>query len=1699
MLTPNLFRRLMTKALRQQPTNSIRANNPALGVEGLEDSSPDSRRSTQTWRVHQLPLSLERLEDRLAPATLTLTNGVLNYLAGAGINNALAVSQNPNKITFMDSAEVITTAISGSTGSGTNTVTVPAGGVVGIAISLLDGNDTLTVGSSAQAVTAPISYDGGLGTDTLTLMGGTATADTYSPGPAPGSGTNTLVIGGVTEAVTFQNLEPVVDLVAGPLVVNGTNADNAINYTQGSTAARGLVSVDNQEAIEFGNKTTLTINGLAGNDTINLNNPNTPTGLTGIAVNGGDPTGGAGDTLIVNGTTAADTVTIAPTAADAATVTGLGPTVTATTVEHLTYNGQGGNDTLIYNTPSNGNAGCNLVYTPGGNPDAGTITAIQVGGAALMPLTFSNLGGAGAVSFTTSNAGGRTDRLNVQGSPNAVGETFTVTPASGGAVQVSRQNGSNNLVTLPISTASVNNLELDGLGGNDVFNLTGTPGGLPFTNGIVVNDGATVNLNRAVGPVTVNLGDNTPNSPNPNTVITGYGAPVTLIGVDTANLDAGGNTLTATPTRQNDNTIYTPTGATAGTFYDDVGSGNNLVPNTVFNIANVAGNFMVFNDPGGNADQVTIRATAARDLIEISQGPGIAQVLANNVTPLLPVQLGISAEILNAVGLGGENTFQVIPAPGIAGQAQDNLLINIDGGTTGANNALVLGGSFGATPATLGANVFVVVNKSPEVNSGTVRAFTSAIANPDINYTNVQVVTANVSGGSGNPNLLVMGPDLNEPNEQLGTATFLGSAPTIQIQHAAIFTKSGELPGVPADNDFYRVVALTTGIVDFQVFFRTFSPALLPAGGNLSLAVLDAAGNVIGTPSAGSTRIRIPAVAGQSYYLHVVGGDAAVVNGYDATIINTDGLLLDDTLPNVTIRVDPTDSTRVQVLDTATATVLLTYVNGPANTIRVIGDGSNNTVTVDSSNGLVNAPISFDGGGGSNTLVLTQTGGATQTSDVYSPGPPPGQGTSVITGPSGTQTVSFRNLSPVLDNVPAATATVNGTAADNAVNYTQGPGGGVFTGTTGLVTVDDQESYEFNNKDNLVINGLAGSDTINLNNPTRPPGSTPGGLKNITVDVGDPTASDTLIVNGIAGGGAATRDQLVVSPTGTGAGHIAESTSAGGTAQADFVPVTFSNLEHLTLVGQNAELDRVASEGTGGNDTFEISPGATPDSGTITGFSNGAGGFTFVPITYQGFLGLVVTPFDGGGADTVIVDGTGGNDSFSFASASPPGSVGGPFQTVQLTTSGQSHTPIIYADFFVSQVILRGLGGNDTFNVNLNPTTGNRGVAVRVEAGAGTSTLNYTAPGGAATTIDLGASTITTTGANPVTFSGVATVNVNAGGAAVTVNGTAADDGLTYTPTGAAAGTVTLAGLNTVFNLTNVSTAAGGLTLDPLGGTNGVTVDGTAGNDAITVAQSGTNTTVRVNALLTATLVNADTQALAIAGGLGDDALTVDGASGVVFGGNPVAFDGGSGTNSVRVIGAAGAGNAFTLTPGASPSAGRVTAAGGTAAAVDFTGAGQVAVAGGGGASADVLNLGGAGTLSVNGTGPGAGTSAITGEPGVTFTNFGTASTINLTGTGGPDVFTVSQPVGWGIPTVNVSETPASATATLQLVATTNSDAISYDPLAGTVAIDDGSGATGVTNYTATGISAFAVDGHSPTAPALPGDTLVPLPISLSA
>ena len=107
---------------------------------------------------------------------------------------------------------------------------------------------------------------------------------------------------------------------------------------------------------------------------------------------------------------------------------------------------------------------------------------------------------------------------------------------------------------------------------------------------------------------------------------------------------------------------------------------------------------------------------------------------------------------------------------------------------------------------------------------------------------------------------------------------------------------------------------------------------------------------------------------------------------------------------------------------------------------------------------------------------------------------------SIVTDSNGNvQTVNFYEVSPTFDSMPAPTLIVNATNEANAINYSEGKSTfanffatpPVLDPAWGEVSVDNQEPIEFTNKDHLIINGLAGDDQTNLNNPNKPAGPPP--------------------------------------------------------------------------------------------------------------------------------------------------------------------------------------------------------------------------------------------------------------------------------------------------------------------------------------------------------------------------------------------------------------------------------------------------------------------------------------------------------------------------------------------------------------------------------------------------------------------------------
>jgi hypothetical protein len=722
----------------------------------------------------------------------------------------------------------------------------------------------------------------------------------------------------------------------------------------------------------------------------------------------------------------------------------------------------------------------------------------------------------------------------------------------------------------------------------------------------------------------------------------------------------------------------------------------------------------------------------------------------------------------------------------------------------------------------------------------------------------------------------------------------------------------------------------------------------------------------------------------------------------------------------------------VQSVDANTVSIPVAAVTGG---IFVTTGAGNNTLTVDSSGGLIAAPngIHYDGGTGFSKLRLTQTGGATQTSDTYRPGPNPGEGTDTITTGGTTQTVFFKNLAPVQDNVPATTATVNGTPANNAINYTQGPGGGIFVGNTGFVTVDNQESYEFNNKTDLVINGLGGSDTINLNYTNPVP---PAGLTGIGINSNDPTPGpgDTLIVNA----NTTAAQGITFAPTGPKTGSI---TGTGLTTPVNFMG-GFQNVAQVNING-NAENDTLTVT-TPAADTATFNPGATIDSGSVQVDS-------VVPMSYTN-LGATggVSLSDAGG--TFVYNGTPGNDTFTVAAT-----------TGAVTLNSQlAITPA--AGNIPATLTLNGLEGLNTFNVtgpqpytttnlNSNDTTD-------------TDPVNLTG-NGTAVTVNLGTtSNVTGGGLGTVNLPGDAVLNLSDGAGAITINGPG-NDAFTVSPTTASSATTQAAGLAPVVNTTNTGT----LTIDPGTGTNSVTVNGTSASETIGVVR-GSPTTVTVGALKTISLVTADTQALVVDTGLGTDTVNVSGTSGpasltVNGGANPRA-DTLNVTNSTA--------GTTTVTPGATPDAGTV-AAPGTDGSVAFTGMSSISVTAAGAAAANTITgIGpnGNDTLFLQHIGaatPG-GTDRfwVNNQAPTTFSGFGT---VDLTGLFGNDQFNVN-PIGLAAAVTAINVKGTSTGNSLVVNGSAAADAINFSPTgpaAGSVAFTTPAGVATTTFTTIQGVT----------------------------
>lgn len=175
--------------------------------------------------------------------------------------------------------------------------------------------------------------------------------------------------------------------------------------------------------------------------------------------------------------------------------------------------------------------------------------------------------------------------------------------------------------------------------------------------------------------------------------------------------------------------------------------------------------------------------------------------------------------------------------------------------------------------------------------------------------------------------------------------------------------------------------------------------------------------------------------------------------------------------------------------------------------VQINGLGGNDTLIVDSSNGLISIPngIRFDGGTGFDQLRLIEVGDLFHDSDQVFIGAQPGSGRSLIQNadPAASQRVDFQNIEPLIDAVPAVTFETTSFAGlasilprDNVITLepSQFLLGGFLFPTGARITVDDFEPIEFQNKTFANIHGGAGDDDFTVST-----GFLPLGLQQLNV------------------------------------------------------------------------------------------------------------------------------------------------------------------------------------------------------------------------------------------------------------------------------------------------------------------------------------------------------------------------------------------------------------------------------------------------------------------------------------------------------------------------------------------------------------------------------------------------------------------------
>tara|TARA_R110002072_G_scaffold303130_1_gene494991 strand:- start:32 stop:4702 length:4671 start_codon:yes stop_codon:yes gene_type:complete len=472
-------------------------------------------------------------------------NLVITDANGGTSDDDVTISTNGTVITISDTSNVISTSISGATGSGTNTVTIPLSQITGsdIIVNTLAGDDMLTIDFSSGAFNKAITFNGGANSsgDSLKLTGNTfgSMSVTYA-----NANDGTISISG-NSLITFTGLE------GSQQTLDSTGLAVA-NVTLTYSSANDSIDIDNAEgptditssggvATRISQPSgTLSVLGGDGNDTYTVTELesgfagsfllNGETGTDSITINGainlasGKSVEIRGDNVTINsGITVADAGTITLVSTGGITLNGANADITTA-----------GGTILIDARDVPATTG-NLVQNNAGS-------TINSGGGALTlrGVTVDLAGSVSSQAGATTIDAGRNVLLNSGASVASTIGNITIDANSGGLT-------TGNFEGITVDAASVTST-------SGSITLTGTGGDTGSNNhGVRVLNGGSV---TSTGSGSVNLIGETP-GPGDGVYILGAG---TLVTSATGNLQITGTATTNSGVTVSQSAIASSTG-----------------------------------------------------------------------------------------------------------------------------------------------------------------------------------------------------------------------------------------------------------------------------------------------------------------------------------------------------------------------------------------------------------------------------------------------------------------------------------------------------------------------------------------------------------------------------------------------------------------------------------------------------------------------------------------------------------------------------------------------------------------------------------------------------------------------------------------------------------------------------------------------------------------------------------------------------------------------------------------------------------------------------------------------------------------------------------------------------------------------------------------------------------------------------------